>query len=77
MNAEIFKMIYLSKIDQSLHIKSKLTEEILSDNIRILGHKFIKNNINKAKLIINNKKYRLKKLINNKKIKYNKIKINI
>ena len=50
---------------------------MLSDNIRILGHDFVKNNKNKAKLIINNKKYGLKDLVNYKEFTNDKIKINI
>ena len=33
------------------------------DNIRILGEKFVKNNVNKGKLIINNKKLKLKNFL--------------
>ena len=43
-------------------------------NLRILGKYFVKNNINKAKLIINNKKGILKDIIN---INENKIKIQL
>ena len=35
-------------------------------NLRILGDIFVKNNKNKGKLIINNKKYPLKSCISNK-----------
>ena len=50
---------------------------MLNDNIRILGHDFVKNNKNKAKLMINNKKYSLREFIDNIQFTDNKIKINI
>ena len=42
MEGETFIMIY--RMDKN------------KDNIKILGEKFVKNNVNKSKLIINNKK---------------------
>ena len=88
MEVERYKIILTSKINKKIEdiikgeyidffIAEKLKDEIFSDNIRILGHEFVKNNENKAKLIINNKKYNLKEVINSKKFNYNKIKINI
>ena len=88
MEVERYKIILTSKIDKKIEdkindrfsrlcIRKKLKDEIFSDDIRILGHDFVKNNKNKAKLIINNKKYNLKELINSKEFNYNKIKINI
>ena len=88
MEVERYKIILTSKIDKKIedkindrfslfYIRKKLKDEIFSDDIRILGHDFVKNNKNKAKLIINNKKYNLKEVINSKKFKYNNIKINI
>ena len=79
MEVERYKIILTSKIDKKIedkinnrhslfHIRKKIKDEIFSDNIRILGHEFVKNNENKAKLIINNKKYNLKGF-NNDKIK--------
>ena len=79
MEVERYKMILTTKIKKELKykidylfIEQKLKKEMLSDNIRILGHDFVKNNKNKAKLIINNKNYRLKEFINDK-IKINMI----
>ena len=46
-----------------------------SKDIRILGDIFVKNNINKGALIINNKKVSLKNIIRANDIKNNKIKI--
>ena len=59
------------------YVNEKIKEEIKSDNIKILGHDFVKNNNNKAKLIINNKRFKLKEFINGKEFKDNKIKINM
>ena len=84
MEVERYKMIYKTTINKELKNKllNKYTnkifkEEILSDDIRILGEAFVKNNKNKVKLIINNKKYKLKEFINSKEFKNNKMKINI
>ena len=85
MEVERYKMIYTSKIDETLIdqlkiiklINKKLYNEIKSDNIRILGNDFVKNIKNKGKLIINNKKYKLKEFINIKEFKEDKIKINM
>ena len=46
-----------------------------SDYIRILGEYFCRNNKNKGKLIINNKKYYLKEFIEIKNMKEERIKI--
>ena len=62
MEAERYKMIY--KINKNLYNNIKL-----NNKIRIFGHNFVKNNKNKAKLIINNKKYKLEEYINNDNIK--------
>ena len=56
-------MVYMTKIYELLlfgrdFIDDKLYNEKGSDNIRILGKDFVKNNKNKGKLIINNKKYK-------------------
>ena len=84
MEVEKYKMIYTTKIKKELKdkidylfIKQKVKDEMLNDNIRILGHDFVKNNKNKAKLIINNKKYGLKESANKKKFTNDKIKINM
>ena len=84
MDSEIYKMIYIDKINEELEyelglyiIDFEIHKEIKSDNIRILGHYFIKNNKNKSKLIINNKKYNLKEFININEFKEDKIKIKI
>ena len=82
MEFERYKMIYLKKISQNMEVdlegyNQELMEEIQNDNIRILGDYFVKNNKNKAKLILNNKKYKLKEFINSTEIKDDKLKINI
>ena len=85
MKVERYKMIFTTKINEELELEKlsniffgkKINNEILSDNIRILGHDFVKFNKNKAKLIINNKKNGLKEFINNNKLTNDKIKINI
>ena len=84
MEVERYKMILTTKVNKELkdkitkfYIGQKLKKEIYSDNIRILGHDFVKNNKNKAKLIINNKKYGLKDLVNYKEFTNDKIKINM
>ena len=46
-----------------------------TSNLRILGEDFVKNNINKGKLIINNKKLFFKGVISINNIKINKIKM--
>ena len=51
-----------------------ITEDNIG-NLRILGKEFVKNNLNKAKLIISNKKSRLKSLISIYNLKNNKIKM--
>ena len=77
-----FKMIYITKMNKKLEKKIKdflevesEVEEAKSDNIRILGHYFVQNNENKAKLIINNKKNHLLEIINSKDLIGSKIKI--
>ena len=65
MKVERHKMTY--KIDNK-EFKNKL---------RILGRDFVKNNSNKGKVIINNKKYKIDEFITNENNKDNKIKIEI
>ena len=82
MKVERFKMIYITKIKKDLekgleHYNNHALEEIRNGHIRILGHDFARNNKNKAKLIIANKKYKLKEFINEKYFTDNKIKLNI
>ena len=85
MEIERYKMIFttekienkINDISTELIIRKKIEDEIFSDNIRILGQNFVKNNKNKAKLIKNNKKCNLKELINNKEFTGDKIKINM
>ena len=74
-----YKMIYKKNFNKPVGItqNKKVKEEIIGDNIRIIGHSFFENNINKVKLIINNKKIYLKELIDMKNYKDNKIKINM
>ena len=61
MKAEIYKMTY--KVGSNTKV------------IRLLGKEFIKNNRNKVKLIINNKKYKINNYISSDDIEKNKIKI--
>ena len=87
MEFEKYKMIFTTKINKELkdkisnihmgYIEQTIKDEMLSDYIRILGNNFVKNNKNKGKLIMNNKKCRLKELIYNKCFGVDKIKINM
>ena len=85
MEVERYKMIFTTKINEESgdeidfleDMGQKIKDEIISDNIRILGNNFVKNNKNKAKLLINNRKYNLKELVNNKEFTDDKIKINM
>jgi len=81
MEVERYKMIYYPKVKRYVYEKSlildKFEDEIKSDNVRILGHNFVKNNKNKVKLLINNKKYNLKEFVDSKEFKEYQIKINI
>ena len=85
MEVERYKMIYATKNDKDLFYQMKydfdyeedIKYEILDDNVRILGYDFVKNNKNKAKLIINNKKCELKEFINGEEIIDDKIKVNM
>ena len=83
MEVERYKMIYTKIINEELNRKlSDIIQNIIdieneNNNIRILGNYFLKNNKNKGKLIIYNKKYKLKEFINTKEFKDNKIKINM
>ena len=87
MKEKRYKAVYITKLDieqkignefyNLINLKQKIRKEIESYNIRILGDDFVKNNLNKAKLIINNKKNKLKGIINGIKTKDGKIKINI
>ena len=45
------------------------------DEIRILGGEFVRSNLNKGKLVINNKKYNLKEYINIKNVNKDNLKI--
>ena len=85
MEVERYKMTFTKKINEKelngeiyeMDIEQKVKHEMIGGNIRILGHDFVKNNKNKAKLIINNKKNRLKELVNKKEFTDDKIKINM
>ena len=89
MEVSIYKLIYKTKIDKKLEdkilhadIEPKVKKEFKSNKyIRILGHYFVKNNKNKAKLVINNKKSKLKELVyyvrGPEKFKDDKLKINL
>ena len=86
MNVERYKMIYITRFNQELEDKIKfanvylLEDKIVNEandyKIRILGKDFVKNNKNKGKLIINNKKYKLEEFIKGEWGSY-KMKINI
>ena len=68
MNVTLYKMIYKKqkKAKQrqlnSEKLKKLKETDIYEDNIKILGKHFVKNNRNKGKLIIKNKKYNLKEI---------------
>ena len=59
MEVERYKMIYTKKINEELksvlpyNVRKIIDKEKESDNIRLLGKDFVKNNKNKGKLIIN------------------------
>ena len=59
MEVERYKMIYTKKINEELKsvfpydVRKIIDKENKSDNIRLLGKDFLKNNKNKGKLIIN------------------------
>ena len=61
MEVEIYKMTYKIKNDENI--------------LRILGQDFVKNNRNKGKIIINNKKFILKDIILVNNIKQKKMKM--
>ena len=61
MEVEIYKMLY------------KITKS--TDNLRILGETYVKNNKNKGKFIIRNKRERIKSILSIKNLKQNKIKM--
>ena len=84
MEVERYKMNYTKIISEKLKwklpyfdLEELIKNENQSDNIRLLGKDFVKNNKNKGKLIINNKKYKLKEFINDKEFKDDKRKINM
>ena len=59
-------------------MKYKIEKNALYDNnLSILGGNFVKNNRNKGRLIIENKKYYLKEFINSDNFKNSYLKINI
>ena len=81
MEVTIFKLIYTKKISKQFkntikYLNQEIKDQIKNNNIKILDKNFVKNNSNKAKLIINNKKCNLIESINGG-YKENKIKINI
>ena len=83
MEVDIFKMIYTKENTKKLrdniknynNINETIQEEILNENYRILGHDFVKNNKNKAKLVKNNKKCELKEFINGKEFNDEQMKV--
>ena len=83
MDIILYKMIYKKekkKKQRKTKDKDKKAnkKDIYEDNIRILGKHFVKNNINKGKLIIKNKKYKLKEFFEiNDDINENNIKISM
>ena len=50
-------------------------KEIRTNNLRILGEEFVKNNRNKGQLVIDNKKIALQAVISNYNFKQNKMKM--
>ena len=75
-------MIYTFRIHTNFQytiqsLNENIQKEIRSNNIRILGHDFVRKNKNKVKIIINNKKFRLKEFVNIKEIEDDKLKVNI
>ena len=59
-------------------MKYKIDKSLVDNNIlKILGKTFVKNNRNKAKLIIENKKYNLKDFIKLNNFKKSELKIDI
>ena len=85
MEVERYKMNYTKIISEKLKWKfpyfyffELIDKKNENNNIRILSYDFVKNNENKGKLIINNKKYKLKEFINVKEFfKNDIIKINM
>ena len=87
MEVEIYKIIYgkdkyadlLKKHPNVKFFESNIFEIYKNNKNRtiILGKEFVKNNSNKGRLVINNKKCKLKEFIENKKIKKDKLKIGI
>ena len=82
MEVEKYKMTYTTKINKDLEyilssLSPEINDEIESNDIRMLGHDFVKNNENKAKLVINNKKHKLKGFISTNELLNNKLKIKI
>ena len=67
----------LSMFDTSRFIKFKKEEKVEDYNLNILGYEFVKNNKNKAKLIIKNKKSPLMEFIKINENENNKIKISM
>ena len=84
MDVKRFQMIYTTKINKKTEdnikyiiLEPKIKEEMRINDIRIFGYDFMKNNQNKAKLIINNQKSKLKEFIKGEQIKDDKLKINM
>ena len=58
MEVTIFKLIYTKKISKQFkntikYLNQEIKDQIKNNNIKILDKNFVKNNSNKAKLIIN------------------------
>ena len=79
MKAERYKMIFKLKKDKNeiYFIGKNFVEKEKEEGLRILGEDFVKNNKNKGKLVINNKKSNLRELIPFNDINNNKLKIKI
>lgn len=85
MEVERYKIIYKNENKKNIVFILHLTDveidimknDFENNNIRILGYNFVKNNRNKANLIINNKKYKLSELIKGENFTGNVIKIGI
>ena len=77
MNSSIYKLIYKydKKPDYDIFTSECKKENEKNEIIKILGEKYVKNNKNKVKICINNKKYKLKSFLNVQEIKSEKIKV--
>ena len=73
----IYKVQIENENDNKKIIKGEMEKEKKEAKLKILGHQFVKNNKNKCKLIIYNKKYSLNEFFIIKENKYDNIKIGL